>query len=37
MNNPYYFTDESLTKGLEIILDSHNNNHANSILSIMPI
>ena len=36
MINPYYFTDRSLKAGFKIILESHNNNHANSILTITP-
>ena len=36
MNNPYYFIDESLKIGFKIILESHNINHANSLLNIEP-
>ena len=36
MNNPYYFTDRDLQIGYNINLDSHNINHANSILTITP-
>ena len=36
MINPYYFTDENLEIGFKINLDSHNINHANSILGITP-
>ena len=37
MINPYHFIDENLKTGFKINLDSHNINHANSILSIIPI
>ena len=37
MINPYYFTDENLKIGLKIILESHNINHAKSLLVIGPI
>ena len=36
MNIPYYFADEKSQLRSKIILDSHNNNHAQSILSIIP-
>ena len=36
MNNPYYFIDENLKNGFKINLESHNINHANSILTITP-
>ena len=36
MINPYYFTDENLKIGFKINLESHNINHANSILTITP-
>ena len=36
MNTPYYFIDENLGTGFKINLESHNNNHANSLLSIKP-
>ena len=36
MINPYYFTDENLRIGFKINLESHNINHANSILTITP-
>ena len=36
MVNPYYFTDENLRNGFKINLESHNLNHANSILTITP-
>ena len=36
-SNPYYFTDEKFKIGFESNLQSKNNNHANSILSIIPI
>ena len=36
MINPYYFTDESLKIGFKINLESHNINHANSLLNIEP-
>ena len=36
MINPYYFTDRDLQIGFNINLDSHNINHANSILTITP-
>ena len=29
--NPYYFIDKNLNNGFKIILESHNNNHANSL------
>ena len=31
MISPYYFIDEILKIGYEINLESHNNNHANSL------
>ena len=37
MTNPKHFTDENLKRGWEIILESHNINHANSILTILSI
>ena len=37
MKDPYYFIDEKLKIGFEIILESHNINHANSILTNAPI
>ena len=36
MTNPYYFTDRALQVGFNITVDSHHNNHANSILTIKP-
>ena len=36
MINPYYFFDENLKIGFKINLESHNNHHANSILTITP-
>ena len=36
MINPYYFTDEILKTGFKIYLESHNSNHATSILIITP-
>ena len=33
---PYYFIDENLKIGFKIILESHNFNHANSLLKIEP-
>ena len=36
MINSYYFTDENLKIGFKINLESHNVNHANSILTITP-
>ena len=36
MINPYYFIDENLKNGFKINLESHNFNHANSILTITP-
>ena len=36
MINPCYFIDENLKKGFKINLESHNNIHVNSILSIIP-
>ena len=36
MINPYYFIDENLKIGSKINLESHNNDHANSILIITP-
>ena len=36
MINPYYFIDEKLKIGFKIILDSHNINHANCLLTIEP-
>ena len=37
MINPYYFTDRNLKTGFKNNLDSHNINHANSLLTISPI
>ena len=37
MINPYYFIDENLKIGFKINLESHNINHAISILTITPI
>ena len=36
MINPYYFIDENLKIGLKINLESHNINHAISLLNIEP-
>ena len=36
MINPYYFIDEKLRIGFKIKLESHNINHANSLLNIIP-
>ena len=36
MINPYYFIAENLKIGFKINLESHNNNHANSFLNILP-
>ena len=36
MINPYYFIDKNLKNGFKIDLESHNINHANSILSFLP-
>ena len=36
MNNPYHFNNENLKIGFKIILQSHNINHPNSILTITP-
>ena len=36
MINPYYFIDENLKIGFQINLQSHNINHANSLLNIEP-
>ena len=36
INNPNYFIDENLKTGFKINLESHNINHANSILTITP-
>ena len=36
MINPYYFINENLKNGFKIILESHNINHANFILTITP-
>ena len=36
MIKPYYFIDENLKIGFKINLESHNNNHANSLLNIEP-
>ena len=37
MINPYYFIDENLNIGFKINLESHNTNHANSLLNIIHI
>ena len=37
MNNPYNFTNENLTIGFKINLESHNINDANSVSTIIPI
>ena len=37
MVNPYYFFEENLKIGFKVILGSHNNIHANSILTITPM
>ena len=34
MIHPYYLTDENLKIGFKINLESHNINHANSLLNI---
>ena len=36
MINPYYFIDENLRIGFKINVESHNFNHANSLLNIEP-
>ena len=36
MTNQYYFLDENLEIGFKINLESHNINHANSILTTTP-
>ena len=36
MPNLYYFTDKNLRVGFKINLDNHQNNHANSKLTITP-
>ena len=36
MINPYYFNDENLKNGFKINLESHNDSHANSLLTITP-
>ena len=36
MINPYYFIDENLKVGFKVNLESHNINHANSLLNIEP-
>ena len=36
MNNPYYLTNGNLKIGFKFNLDSHNINHANSILTKEP-
>ena len=36
MINPYYFIDENLKIGFKINLESHNINHANSLLNVIP-
>ena len=35
MINPYYFTDENLKKVFKIIVESHYNNHAKSLLNVI--
>ena len=37
MNNPSYLTDRAMRVGLNLTLESHHNNHANSKLTIKPI
>ena len=37
MINPFYFTNSDLQIGFNIKLDSHNINHANSLLTITSI
>ena len=36
MINPSYFIDENLKIGFKVNLESHNFNHANSLLNIIP-
>ena len=36
MINPYYYIDENLKIGFKINLESHNTNHANSLINIEP-
>ena len=36
MINPYCFADENLKIGFRSILESHNFNHANSLLNFIP-
>ena len=36
MINPYYFIDENLNIGFKVTLESHNINHANSLLNNFP-
>ena len=36
MINPYFFIDENFNIGFKINLESHNINHANSLLNIIP-
>ena len=36
MINPYFFIDGNLKTGFKINLESHENNHANSLLNIIP-
>ena len=36
MTNPYYFIDKKLKMGFKVKLESHNIDHANSILTITP-
>ena len=36
MINPYYFIDENLKNVFKINLESHNINHANSLLNVVP-
>ena len=37
MINPYNFIDENLKIGFKVNLESHNINHANSILTTIPV
>ena len=37
MTKTFYFSDENLKIGFKFNLESHNINHANSILSIIPM
>ena len=36
MMNPYFFIDENLKRGFKINLESHNINHAKTVLNIEP-